>query len=618
MTRQNPDVIDRGERPTVDYIVVGAGPAGCAVAARLARSSDGTSVALIEAGPAKASLLSDVPLGIAALVPFRSRRNYAYETVAQPGFGGRKGYQPRGRGLGGSSLINAMIYMRGQPQDYDSWAALGCKGWAFADVLPYFKRSEDNARGADALHGAGGPLHVSDLSYRNPAVDAFVEAAVQAGFRRNDDFNGETQEGVGPYQVFQKNGRRHNAARAYLQAAPAPNLMIVSDCQARRLLFEGRRAVGVAYARGGAEERLYARREIVVSGGAFGSPQLLMLSGVGPAEQLKAFGVEVVYDAPEVGANLQDHCDYVANLSAKGPGLFGLALPLLTDGPAELANFLRHGRGLLTSNAAEAGGFIRSGPDVDRPDLQVHFCIGIVDDHNRKLHFTTGLSLHVCGLRPKSRGSVRLAGPDVSTAPLIDPNFLSDPDDLETLVRGVEIVQRILAQPALARYGGKYIYGTGRDDPDALRKLIRERADTIYHPVGTCRMGADERSVVDPTLRVRGVEGLTRRRRLHHAAPRQRQHPGALGDDRREGGGHDSGQDGGVDPHPALRATFSRTREKGFAPPLPLAGEGWGEGDSTARSPRRAPPCRRPTAEAPSRAPGCRPARPKWRWRSAR
>jgi choline dehydrogenase-like flavoprotein len=233
-----------------------------------------------------------------------------------------------------------------------------------------------------------------------------------------------------------------------------------------------------------------------------------MVSGVGPAEQLRALGVEVVHHAPEVGANLQDHCDYVANLRASGPGLFGIALPMLAIGAGELAKFLRHGRGLLTSNAAEAGGFVRSGPDVDRPDLQLHFCIGLVDDHNRKLHFTTGMSLHVCGLRPKSRGAVRLAGPDVATAPLIDPNFLADPDDLETLVRGVEIVQRILAQPALARYGGKFIYGTGRDGPETLRRLVRERADTIYHPVGTCRMGVDEGAVVDPTLRVRSVEGL--------------------------------------------------------------------------------------------------------------
>jgi choline dehydrogenase-like flavoprotein len=506
MTSSSPNF---GDRPTVDFIVIGAGPAGCAVASGLAQSSSATSVALIEAGPAGASLLSDVPLGIAALVPRRSRRNYAYETTPQPGLGGRRGYQPRGRGLGGSSLINAMIYTRGQPQDYDGWAALGCKGWSWSDVLPYFKRSEDNARGADAWHGAGGPLRVSDLSYANPAVEAFVNAAVQAGLKRNTDFNGETQEGVGPYQVFQKNGRRYNAARAYLQSSPAAsNLKALADCQARRILFEGQRAVGVAYGTAGAERRLYARREVIVCGGAFGSPQLLMVSGIGPAHRLKSFGIDLVHEAPEVGLNLQDHCDYIANLRARGPGLFGIAAPMLIQGVAALADYVRHGRGLLTSNAAEAGGFIRSRPDVDRPDLQLHFCIGIVDDHNRKIHFTTGMSLHVCALRPKSRGEVRLAGADIALAPIIDPNFLSDPEDLETLVRGAEIVQTILAQPALAPYGGRHIYGTGRDDPARLRELIRQRADTIYHPVGTCRMGADERSVVDPQLRVRGVEGL--------------------------------------------------------------------------------------------------------------
>ncbi|MBV9287741.1 MAG: GMC family oxidoreductase N-terminal domain-containing protein [Hyphomicrobiales bacterium] len=507
MNRQGQAQGERGEQSLFDFIVVGAGPAGCAIAARLAQSARETSVALIEAGPAKASLLSDVPLGIAALVPMGSRRNYAYETVPQAGFGGRKGYQPRGRGLGGSSLINAMIYTRGQPQDYDAWAALGCKGWGWSDVLPYFKRSEDNARGADAFHGAGGPLHVSDLAYRNPAVEAFLAAAVQAGFPRNGDFNGASQEGVGPYQVFQKSGRRYNAARAYLEPRP-PNLAIFAETPARRILFEGGRATGVLCGRAGAERRLAARREIILSCGAFGSPQLLMASGVGPPEQLKSFGLEPVVATPEVGGNLQDHCDYTVNQRAKGPGLFGYTVPVLLRGLGWAFELMRHRRGLLTSNVAEAGGFIKSGADVDRPDLQLHFCIGIVDSHGRKPALTTGLSLHVCGLRPKSRGSVRLAGPDVETAPLIDPNFLAEPDDLETLVRGVEIVQHILAQPALAPYRGRYIYGTGHDGPETLRRLIRERADTIYHPVGTCRMGLDERSVVDPTLCVRGVESL--------------------------------------------------------------------------------------------------------------
>ncbi|MBV8442428.1 MAG: GMC family oxidoreductase N-terminal domain-containing protein [Hyphomicrobiales bacterium] len=508
MTRQTTDRGGRGERPTYDYIVIGAGPAGCAVAARLAQSSAETSVALVEAGPARASMLSDVPLALAALLPLRSRRNYAYQTVPQKGLGGRKGYQPRGRGLGGSSLINAMIYTRGQPQDYDDWAAMGCKGWNWTSVLPYFKRAENNTRGADAWHGAGGPLHVSDLSYRNPAVDAFVEAAVQAGFPRNADFNGGTQEGVGPYQVFQMNGRRYNAARAYLQSAPLPNLTILSEAQARRIAFEGRRAAGVIFRRGGTEAQLAARREIVVSGGAFGSPQLLMVSGIGQGEHLRSHGIEVVCDSPGVGDNLQDHCDYTANLCANGPGLIGLTIPFFIRAVGELPDFLRRGRGVLTSNGAEAGGFIRSRLDVDRPDLQLHFCITIVDDHTRKRHFATGMALHVCALRPKSRGSLRLASSDIAKAPLIDPNFLADPEDLETLVRGVEIVQTILAKAPLAQYGSRYIYGTGHDDPAALRALIRDHADTIYHPVGTCRMGADERSVVDQTLRVRGVESL--------------------------------------------------------------------------------------------------------------
>ena len=496
-------------RDSYDYIIVGGGPAGCAVAARLAQARPNASVALLETGPARASWLSDVPLGIAALVPFRSARNYAYQTVPQPGLGGRRGYQPRGRGLGGSSLINAMIYVRGQPEDYDSWAAAGCAGWGWSDVLPYFLRSEDNARGASALHAVGGPLHVSDLTYPNPARQAFVDASTQVGFPFNPDFNGPTQVGVGAFQVFQRNGRRYNAARAYLQSgAPKPNLHVLPAQRARRVTFEGRRAVGVECDGRDGVRSLRANAEIILSAGAFGTPQLLMLSGIGPGAILRRFGIEVRCDAAEVGENLQDHCDYTANLGANGEGLFGLTLGALLRSPRDLADFLGHGRGLLTSNAAEAGGFIKSRPDVDRPDLQLHFCIGLVDDHNRRLHLRNGMSLHVCALRPRSRGRVRLLAPDVDVAPEIDPQFLSHPEDVETLARGVEIVHQILAAPALAKFGGTFLYGTGREGPDEIRALIRDRADTIYHPVGTCRMGSDPASVVDPQLRVRGVERL--------------------------------------------------------------------------------------------------------------
>lgn len=490
-----------------DYIVVGAGPGGCAVAARLAEARPDRTVALLETGPEQASVLSDVPLGIAALVAFRGRHNYAYRTEPQPGLGGRRGFQPRRRGVGGSSLINAMIYMRGQPQDYDAWAASGCAGWSWSEVLPYFKRAEDNARGADALHGSGGPLRVEDLREDNPATRAFVTAAGQCGIPYNPDFNGPVQEGAGAYQVFQKRGQRFSAAKAYLGGARA-NLIVIADAQCSAVLFEGNRATGVRFRRGGADHRLEARQEVVLAAGAFGTPQLLMLSGIGPAEQLRAHGIPLVHDAPEVGANLQDHVDYTISMKSAAPGLFGISGPVLFQGARAIGAWRRDGRGMLTTNVAEAGGFVKSDPALDRPDLQFHFCLGIVDDHNRKLHLGRGYSLHVCALRPFSRGSVRLASGDVRDAPLIDPRFLTDPRDLETLVAGARIAQRILAAPALAALGGTPIYGTARDDDTALRALIRDHADTIYHPVGTCRMGDDAGAVVDPQLRVRGVTGL--------------------------------------------------------------------------------------------------------------
>ncbi len=494
---------------TADYIIVGAGPGGCAVAARLAEARPDVTIALLETGPAKASILSDIPLGIAALVAFRGRHNYAYQTVPQPGLNGRRGFQPRGRGVGGSSLINAMIYVRGQKEDYDGWAEGGCTGWSWSEVLPYFRRAEDNARGEDALHGAGGPLRVEDLREDNPATQAFVQAARECGYPYNHDFNGPVQEGVGEYQVFQKAGRRFSAARAYLEGAQErANIRVIADAQCTGLLFEGKRATGVRYRRGGSERRIGARQEVILAAGAFGTPQLLMASGIGPADHLARHGIPVLHDLREVGSNLQDHLDYTISAKSNAEGLFGFSLGVVNQGIRALGPWKRDGRGMLTTNVAEAGGFLKSDPTLTRPDLQLHFCLGIVDDHNRKRHLGRGYSLHICALRPYSRGEVRLASADMRKAPLIDPKFLSDERDLDTLVAGAKISQRILAAPAMAAMNGRPVYGSGRDEDARLRDLIRDHADTIYHPVGTCRMGSDDGSVVDPQLRVRGVAGL--------------------------------------------------------------------------------------------------------------
>ncbi len=492
-----------------DYIIVGAGSGGATLASRLADRCPDASIALIEAGPhTRRDPFVNTPFGIAALVPFKRKTNYGYETVPQPGLGGRRGYQPRGRGVGGSSAINAMVYTRGHPLDYDEWAELGCDGWAWADVLPYFRRAEGNVRGANAWHGADGPLTVSDLRYRNPFSRRFVDAAIEAGFPANDDFNGPEQEGVGFYQVTQRDGRRCSVARAYLYDKPRANLAVIADATVLRVVFDGSRAVGVDVARDGAVETLGARAEVVLAAGAFNTPQLLMCSGIGPAQALQALGIRVVHDAPHVGENLSDHLDFILSRRVKSSEPVGFSLRGFAGMAADLPAFLRDGRGRLTSNVAEAGGFIKSDPSLARPDLQLHFCAALVDDHNRRLHWGHGYSLHVCVLRPNSRGTVTLASADARVAPLIDPGFLSDPRDLDLLVRGARCARRIFDAPALASHGGTELYPCRDATDDALREQIAAHADTIYHPAGTCRMGSDARAVVDTQLRVRGVAAL--------------------------------------------------------------------------------------------------------------
>jgi choline dehydrogenase-like flavoprotein len=489
---------------TFDYIIVGAGPAGCATAARLAKARPEDTVLLLETGPGKSGVLSDVPLGVAGLVSFQNPRNYSYRTTPQPGLGGRRGVQPRGRGVGGSSLINAMIYMRGQHEDYDDWANAGATGWSWREVFPYFLRAENNERGASDWHAGGGPLNVADLASPSECSRHFIEAARQCGHPLNADFNGPTQEGIGQYQVFQKNGSRYNAARAYIDGLCSENLTVMAGLQVERVLIERQRATGIRCVDG----RVFAARaEVVLSAGAFGTPQLLLLSGIGPAAHLRSLGIEVLHDSPEVGGNLQDHLDFTICRASSDRGLVGM-VPSLVPQIVRAIKPYKKGTGLLTSNVAEAGGFLKTRPELDRPDIQLHLCIGIVDNHNRRMHMTRGLSLHVCNLRPDSRGTVQLAANTIRKPPVIDPGYLSHPGDLDRLVDGVRIAQKILAAPAFERYAGKTYYNADSADEKVLRESIRQHADTIYHPVGTCRMGSDTRAPVDPQLRVRGVSHL--------------------------------------------------------------------------------------------------------------
>ena len=492
-----------------DYVIVGGGSGGASLAGRLAERCPDASIALIEAGPhTERNLFVNMPMGVAALVPFRTKNNYAYQTVPQPGLNGRRGYQPRGRGFGGSSAINAMIYTRGHPLDYDEWARLGCTGWAWDDVLPYFLRAEDNARGANAWHGAGGPLGVSDLRERNAVAERFVQAALEAGFPANDDFNGARQEGVGFYQVTQRGGERCTVARAYLYGKPRPNLHLIADATVLRVSFDGARATGVEVARAGRSERIEARAEVILAAGAFNTPQLLMCSGIGPAAHLREHGIAVQHDAPDVGRNLIDHIDFTYNKRVHSSETVGYSLRGAAKMVPGLMRYLRGRRGMFTTNVAEAGGFLKSRPELERPDLQLHFCTALVDDHSRRLHWGHGYSLHVCVLRPASRGTVTLASADAREAPVIDPRFLSDARDLDLLVEGARIARRILDAPSLLRMGGREIYTQAGQSDAELRATIAAHADTIYHPVATCRMGGDAQSVVDPQLRVRGATHL--------------------------------------------------------------------------------------------------------------
>ncbi len=434
--------------------------------------------------------------------------NWRYETVPQAGLNGRRGFQPRGRGLGGSSAINAMIYIRGNAWDYDNWAAMGCPGWSYADVLPYFKRAEHNERGGDDYHGGAGPLWVSDQRHPNPGSIAFVEAGASLQIPRNDDFNGARQEGIGLYQVTQKGGERWSAARAYLDPKQGDDkLRVITGVTAERLLFDGGRAVGVSYLRGGKRTELRGRA-VVLSAGVFGTPQLLMLSGIGPAAHLAEHGITVRVDRAAVGENLQDHLDYVAAYECDDPRFLGTNLAGSLNALKAMVQWFRRREGVMTTPYAESGAFLKLEPDAPCPDVQLHFVIAALEDHGRVKVRAHGYSGHVCVLRPESKGRVTLASADPRAMPLIDPRFLSDPRDLALMKKGVRAMYRILETPPMSDYRGRDRHPVNLDDDAAIEALIRARSDTIYHPVGTARMGSDDGAVCDPRLRVRGVGGL--------------------------------------------------------------------------------------------------------------
>jgi len=490
---------------THDYVVVGAGSAGCVLAARL--SAAGHSVLVLEAGEPDDAREIQIPAAFSEL--FTGPYDWEYYTEPQQHLDGRELYWPRGKTLGGSSAINAMIYVRGHPSDYDRWAERGNEGWGWDDVLPYFTRGEHNERLGGPAHGTDGPLNVADLRDRSSITEAFVEAGVERGLERTDDFNDGDQAGVGTYQVTQKGGRRHSAADAYLKPAlDRSELDAETGALVTRVRVEtgadGPRAVGVTYEQDGETRAADAAEEVLLSGGAVNSPQLLMLSGVGPADHLDDHGVEVVADSPGVGRNLQDHLS--AGVMYRGAGSASLDE---AGGLIDLANYVLRKRGPLTSNVAEGGAFLRTDPDLPAPDLQVLCGAAFFENHGLTDPGGAGFTLGFVRLRPESRGRIELASADPRDHPAIDPNYLAAESDRRFMVEGLRRMREWGESAPFDPYReAEHLPGPGRTTDEELAAAVREHAETLYHPVGTCRMGDDEMAVVDDRLRVHGVEDL--------------------------------------------------------------------------------------------------------------
>ena len=498
-----------------DFVIVGGGSAGSTMAARLSEDPNVT-VCLLEAGGKGASILLRAPVGaVVALPGYGKLFNWAFKTVPQQGLNGRRGYQPRGRVLGGSSAINAMLYVRGHKSDYENWVALGCDGWGWEDCLPYFKKSENNERGLDNFHGNSGPLHVSNQQSPRPITHAFVTAAAANQHYLRTDFNDGDNEGVGMYQVTQfhggnKNGERCSAAAAYLYPVmDRPNLTVITKARATKILFEGKRAVGVAYRQDKTSKTVSANKEIILAMGALQSPQLLQLSGVGRADEIMPHGIAMVHELEGVGQNLQDHLDFTLSYKTSDTDNFGIGLTGTARLMVAMLKWWRTGRGMIATPFGEGAAFLKTDPSLDRPDIQLHFVIAVVDDHARRLHLGYGYSCHVCALRPHSRGTVTLQNADPMADPAIDPQFLSDRRDLDTMIKGAKMTRQILQTEPLVSYAKRELFGVKDHMTDAEWEChIRARADTIYHPVGTCKMGIDDLAVVDPQLRVHGLTGL--------------------------------------------------------------------------------------------------------------
>src|SRR5215472_9066412 len=497
-----------GETAEFDYVIVGAGSAGCVLANRLTESGK-HSVLLLEAGPRDSNIWIHVPLGYGKLFKEKSV-NWMYQTEPEPGLHGRQVFQPRGKVLGGSSSINGLLYVRGQHEDYDRWRQRGNVGWGYDDVLPYFKKAENQIRGADQYHGVGGPLPVSDWRHHDPLSEAFVKAAVETGIPFNPDFNGATQEGAGFFQTTMRRGRRASSAYSYLRPARnRVNLHIETSSLAQRIVFEGNRAKAVEYRQNGSLRTALAQKEVLVSGGAYNSPQLLQLSGVGPAELLKPHGIDVVLDAPGVGNDLQDHLQVrLVTRCAQRVTLNDIVNHPLRRVMAGVRYALARS-GPLTIAAGTSGAFFKTSPRLASPDVQIHFIPFSTDKMGEKLHPFSGFTASVCQLRPESRGSLRIRSADPGAPPEIRINYLATETDRAAFLDGIRILRGILAGPALKPYVTEEVYpGANKTSDEDLLDFCRKTGSTVYHPTSTCRMGNDSLAVVDQRLRVRGIEGL--------------------------------------------------------------------------------------------------------------